>query len=92
MSRHGPGISAYTTGLASAAGTNPVGITATVSGTRNALDVSILGSVAPASWNEIDLSYTGSLLTGVIYKLSGVAVVTLTLNYTGTQLTQVLKS
>ncbi len=43
-------------------------------------------------YDEIALSYTGSDLTGVVYKLGGVTVATLTLAYTGTNLTSVVRS
>lgn len=43
-------------------------------------------------YNEIALSYTGTNLTGVVYKLGGVTVATLTLGYTGTNLTSVVRS
>lgn len=43
-------------------------------------------------YNEIALSYTGTNLTGVVYKLSGVTVATLTLGYTGDNLTSVVRS
>lgn len=43
-------------------------------------------------YDEIALSYTGSDLTGVVYKLGGVTVATLTLGYTGTNLTSVVRS
>lgn len=43
-------------------------------------------------YNEIALSYTGTDLTGVVYKLSGVTVCTLTLGYTGGNLTSVVRS
>lgn len=43
-------------------------------------------------YDEIALSYTGTDLTGVVYKLGGVTVATLTLAYTGTNLTSVVRS
>lgn len=42
--------------------------------------------------DEVVLLYTASDLTGVIYKLSGVTVATLTLGYTGGNLTSVVRS
>jgi hypothetical protein len=43
-------------------------------------------------YNEIVLSYTGTDITGVVYKLSGVTVATLTLGYTSGNLTSVVRS
>jgi len=42
--------------------------------------------------DDIVLSYTGSNLTQVVYKLLTVTVATLTLSYTGSRLDQVTKS
>jgi hypothetical protein len=42
--------------------------------------------------DEIALSYTGTNLTGVVYKLAGVTVATLTLAYSGSTLTSVVRS
>jgi len=49
----------------------------------------ILGSLVPESYDEIDLSYTVDDLTGVVYKLDGATVATLTLTYTLGKLTKV---
>lgn len=43
-------------------------------------------------YDQIVLSYTGSDLTGVVYKLATVTVATLTLSYTLGNLTGVIKS
>jgi hypothetical protein len=43
-------------------------------------------------YDQITLSYTGADLTGVIYRLSGVTVATLTLGYTSGNLTSVVRS
>lgn len=43
-------------------------------------------------FNEINLTYTGSDITTVVYKLSGTTVATLTLGYTGGNLTSVVRS
>ena len=43
-------------------------------------------------YDQITLSYTGTDLTGVVYKLSGVTVATLTLGYTSGNLTSVVRS
>lgn len=44
------------------------------------------------AYDELGLSYTGSNLTGVVYKASGVTIATLTLGYTDGKLTSVVKS
>ncbi|HDK42891.1 MAG TPA: hypothetical protein ENG87_05910 [Candidatus Pacearchaeota archaeon] len=49
----------------------------------------------PKEYDYIELSYTGSNLTGVIYKTSGsggTTVATLTLSYTGSQLDSVART
>ena len=56
-------------------------------GTR-ALSV-FLKSATPSDFDDIVLSYTAGNLTGVIYKLGAVTLVTLTLTYTGADLTRV---
>lgn len=43
-------------------------------------------------YDEIALSYTGTNLTGVVYKLAGVTVATLTLAYAGSTLTSVVRT
>jgi hypothetical protein len=43
-------------------------------------------------YDEIALSYTGTDLTGVVYRLGGVTVATLTLGYTSGNLTSVVRS
>lgn len=57
-----------------------------------ALRVSNLGTLVPEEYDEIDLSYTGDNLTGVVYKSLGMTVATLTLSYSGDKLIQVLRS
>lgn len=52
----------------------------------------VIESAAPAVWDEVDLSYTGSNITTVEYKLNTVIVRTLTLSYSGTNLTKVVVS
>lgn len=42
--------------------------------------------------DEIAMTYTGSDLTGVTYKLGGETVATLTLGYTGGNLTSVVRA
>lgn len=49
-------------------------------------------SLVPSDYDEVDLGYTGSDLTTVTYKKSGSAVATLTLSYSGGNLTNVVKS
>jgi hypothetical protein len=44
------------------------------------------------TWDDIVLTYAGSNLTKVEYKLSGQIVETRNFSYTGTNLTRVLKS
>jgi hypothetical protein len=54
-----------------------------------------LNRLIPESYDYIELGYTGSDLTTVIYKRGGAAgtiVATLTLGYTGSDLTSVTKS
>ena len=52
-----------------------------------------LNSLAPSVYDTIDLSYTGSNLTGVVFKLGAATVSTLTLTYDGSDnLTKVEKS
>lgn len=50
------------------------------------------GNGATPEYDTIDLSYTGSDLTGVVYKLGGVTTSTLTLEYTDGNLTKVTRS
>lgn len=52
----------------------------------------IVSGLVNQPYNEIALSYTGTNLTGVVYKLNGVTVVTLTLGYSGDTLTSVVRS
>jgi len=52
----------------------------------------MLSSLVPEKYDYIELSYTGSDLTGVVYKTggaSGTTVATLTLGYTDSKLTSV---
>lgn len=43
-------------------------------------------------FDRIELTYTGDNLTGVVYKLSGTTIATLTLSYSGSNLTTVVKT
>ena len=52
----------------------------------------IVAGLVNQPYDEIALSYTGSNLTGVVYKLNSVTVVTLTLGYSGSTLTSVVRS
>ena len=65
--------------------------TLTQDGAKQRLDVSVGGFIIP-TYDEIVLSYTGSNLTGVVYKLAASTVMTLTLSYTGSNLTGVVRS
>jgi len=54
-----------------------------------------LSPLVPEKYDYISLSYTGTDLTGVVYKTGGsggTTVATLTLGYTGTDLTSVTKT
>jgi len=59
---------------------------------NHSLRVSLIDSLINVEYNELSLSYTGSDLSGVIYKLNSVVVATLTLGYTGGLLTSVVRS
>lgn len=52
----------------------------------------IVSGLINQPYNELALSYTGTDLTGVVYKLNGTTVATLTLGYTGGNLTSVVRS
>jgi hypothetical protein len=75
----------------SAASVNPDISVATVVRNSNVYQEVVQGLVNQPH-DEIALSYTGTNLTGVVYKLSGVTVATLTLGYTGDNLTSVVRS
>ena len=51
-----------------------------------------LNELMPARFDEINLSYTGDDVTGVVYKLATVTVATLTLTYTAGKLTRVVRT
>jgi hypothetical protein len=51
-----------------------------------------IASLVPQTYDEIVLSYTGSDLTGVVYKQATVTIATLTLSYTGSNLTGVVRT
>jgi hypothetical protein len=54
--------------------------------------LSKLTGFAIPEYDEISISYTGSNITSVVYKLSSVIVATLTLSYTSDNLTSVIKT
>ncbi len=75
----------------SAASVNPDIPVATVVQNGNVYQEMVQGIVNQPH-DEIVLSYTGTNLTGVTYKLAGTTVATLTLGYSGSTLTSVLRS
>jgi hypothetical protein len=52
----------------------------------------IVSGISNQPHDQIVLSYVGTNLTGVTYKLAGVTVATLILSYTGSQLNSVVRS
>lgn len=61
----------------------------------NEVDVVQLAQLVPVQYDYIELSYTGSNLTGVVYKTGGSGgstVATLTLAYTGSQLDSITRT
>jgi hypothetical protein len=52
----------------------------------------MVSGLVPEPYDEITLSYTGSDLTGVVYKSASTSVATLTLEYSGSNLTKVTRS
>ena len=75
----------------SAASVNPDIPVATVVRSGNVYQ-EIVSGLVNQPYDQITLSYTGTDLTGVIYRLSGVTVATLTLGYTSGNLTSVARS
>ena len=75
----------------SAASVNPDIPVATVVRSGNVYQEVVSGLVNQPH-DEVILSYTGTDLTGVVYKLAGVTVATLTLAYTGGNLTSVTRA
>lgn len=75
----------------SAASSNPDISVATVVQNGGVYQEMVQG-IANQPHDEIVMSYTGTDLTGVVYKLSGSTVATLTLGYTGGLLTSVVRS
>lgn len=67
----------------------------TVSGEPLSISGQVLQGLSIPEHDYISLSYTGSLLTGVVYKtggVSGTVVNTLSLSYNGSNLTSVTKT
>ena len=52
----------------------------------------MVNSIVPAEFDTIELSYTGSDVTGVVYKVVTTTVATLTLTYVAGNLTKVVRS
>ena len=75
----------------SAASVNPDIPVATVTQNGNVYQEMVQGLVNQPH-DEIVLSNTGTNLTGVTYKLASVTVATLTLGYSGSTLTSVVRS
>lgn len=75
----------------SAASVNPDIPVATVVRSGNVYQ-EIVSGLVNQPYDEIALSYTGTDLTGVVYRLAGVTVATLTLGYTDGNLTSVARS
>lgn len=57
-----------------------------------AVNVNQLNGLVDEKYDEIVLAYSSGLLTTVTYKLATVTVATLTLSYTGSDLTGVIKT
>ena len=51
-----------------------------------------INSLAPSKYDSITCSYTGTNLTGVVYKLGITTISTLVLAYTGSQLDSITKT
>ena len=54
--------------------------------------ISIANQLIPSAYDEIVLSYTGSNVTGVVYKSAGHTTSTLTLTYSGDNITRVVRT
>jgi hypothetical protein len=52
----------------------------------------IVQGLVNAPFDSLELGYTGTNLTSVVYKSGGVTVATVTLGYTGSNLTSVVRS
>ena len=60
--------------------------------TTSSFKVTDISSRVPADYDEIDLTYTGDNLTTVEYLKDSAVVATVTLSYSGSQLTNVVWS
>jgi hypothetical protein len=56
------------------------------------LDARSPGSLVPVAFDEVDLTYAAGVLQTAVYKLAGNVVATLTLTWTGTDLTNVVRT
>lgn len=54
--------------------------------------VSVANHLIPDAYDEIALTYTGDDVTGAVYKQDGVTIATLTMTYTGANLTSVVRT
>jgi len=69
--------------------------TVTKTGTKTGLDTISVNNLVPEAYDYIDLSYTGSDLTGVVYKQGGsggTTVATLVLTYTANVLQTITRT
>lgn len=65
---------------------------AVLTDTDGKLIVIAMGALVPSNYDTIDLTYTGSDLTGVVYKLGVTTISTLTLTYSSGKLVKVEKT
>lgn len=65
---------------------------ATLSAQSAVISARLSGSLVPAAYDEVVLTYTGDNVTTAVYKLATVTVKTLTLAYTGDRLDSVVAS
>lgn len=70
----------------------PLPTGAATSANQSSILARLSGSLVPAAYDEIVLSYTGDNVTSAVYKLATVTVKTLTLSYTGDRLDSVVAS
>jgi hypothetical protein len=56
------------------------------------LDLRSPGSLVPEHFDEVALTYAAGVLQTAVYKLAGATVATLTLTWTGTDLTNVVRT
>jgi len=81
-----------TTGAKEVYGHDATNYQALLTDANGVLFVNCLSPLAPSNYDTIDLSYTGSDLTGVVYKMGVTTISTLTLTYSSGKLTKVEKS